>query len=242
MRVLVISDIHSNLPALESVLNIAGKVGAVWCLGDVIGYGPNPNECIERLRDLPNLICLLGNHDAAALGRIDSESFNDEARQSLHWTRAILKPGNRKWLEERPEMVETHGITLAHGSPRNPVWEYILDQYTARLNFKAFKTSYCLVGHTHIPISFHMPPRARTLHFTFPPVGESYTPLPRAILNPGSVGQPRDHDPRAAFAILDTNSFSWIPMRATYDICTVQAHIRDAELPERHALRLAEGW
>jgi diadenosine tetraphosphatase ApaH/serine/threonine PP2A family protein phosphatase len=242
MRVLVMSDIHANLPALQSVLDNAGDVDTVWCLGDVIGYGPNPNECIELLRGLPNLVCLLGNHDAAALGRIPSESFNDEARQSIHWTRAILKPANRSWLEERPEMAELDGITLAHGSPRNPVWEYILDQYTARLNFKAFKTAYCLVGHTHIPIAFHMAPRARTLHFSFPPVGESFTPMARAILNPGSVGQPRDHDPRAAYAIFDTSSSIWMPMRSSYDIRAVQAHIRDAELPERHALRLAEGW
>lgn len=242
MRVLVISDIHSNFPALQAVLETAGEVEAVWCLGDVIGYGPNPNECIELLRTLPNLVCLLGNHDAAALNRIPSDSFNDEARQSIYWTRAVLKPANRDWLEARPELVEMDGITLVHGSPRNPIWEYILDQYTARLNFRAMKTTFGLVGHTHIPIAFHMAPRGRTLHFSFPPAGELFSPQPRAILNPGSVGQPRDHDPRAAYAFFDTTAFSWFPMRIAYDIRAVQERIRDAELPERHALRLADGW
>ncbi len=242
MKILVISDIHANLPALESVLENSGQVDSIWCLGDVIGYGPYPNECIETLRELPNLVCLLGNHDAAALNRIPSETFNDEARQSLHWTRAVLKTANRDWLEERPETAVMDSTTLAHGSPRNPVWEYVLDQNTARQNFRSFKTNYCLVGHTHIPLAFHMVPRGRLLHFAFPPPGEPFMAPVRAILNPGSVGQPRDHDPRAAYAIFEIETGIWTPMRASYDIRRVQRRIREAELPERHAARLSDGW
>ncbi len=242
MKILVMSDIHANLPALKSVLESSGEVESIWCLGDVTGYGPYPNECIETLRELPNLVCLLGNHDAAALNRIASDTFNDEARQSLVWTRAVLRPENRAWLEERPETLVMDGTTLAHGSPRNPVWEYVLDQHTARQNFHSFKTNYCMVGHTHIPLVFHMVPRGRTLHFTFPPPGEKFLAPVRAILNPGSVGQPRDHDPRAAYALFETETGEWTPMRAAYDVRSVQRRIREVELPERHAARLSEGW
>jgi predicted phosphodiesterase len=153
MRVLVLSDIHANLSALDAVLADAGEFDAVWCLGDLVGYGPEPNECVERIRGLPNLVCLLGNHDAAALGQIDTEVFNTEAKLSVQWTQAHLTPENSEFLRSLPDRVENGFVTMAHGSPRNPVWEYILDGRVARKNFDAFNSSYCLVGHTHLPVT-----------------------------------------------------------------------------------------
>ena len=129
--ILVLSDIHANLTALEAVFQSAGTVDAVWCLGDVVGYGPDPNECIELLRSQPNLACLMGNHDAAALGQIALETFNREARDSIQWLQSILKPENRDFLKSLPERMTIEQVTLAHGSPRNPVWEYLLDSHSA---------------------------------------------------------------------------------------------------------------
>src|SRR5579864_9840272 len=151
MRVLIISDIHANLAAFETVLADAkGAWDYVWCLGDVVGYGPDPNECVELLRTLPNL-CLAGNHDWAALGRLDIRTFNADARKAVHWTQEILKPENIAYLDALPTTFVLGPYTLAHGSPREPVWEYILDPLIAALNFPHFETPYCLVGHTHTP-------------------------------------------------------------------------------------------
>ena len=138
MRILVISDIHANLTALDSVLADAGQVDAVWCLGDLVGYGPDPNECIERVCDLPNRVCLLGNHDAAALGKIDLATFNPEARFSIEWLQRTLTPEHIKYLEDLPSTHHTDQVTLAHGSPRSPVYEYILDNFMATENFDYF--------------------------------------------------------------------------------------------------------
>ena len=242
MRVLIISDIHANLPALEAVLGAAGQVDAVWCLGDLVGYGPDPNQCIERIRYLPNLVCLLGNHDAAALERIDIDSFNLEARLSVRWMQSELDENSLAFLADLPERVTMDGITLAHGSPRNPVWEYILDPRTAAGNFDYFETDYCFVGHTHLPIQYLRPDGVDRPQTVLPSPDTVIHLEPRAILNPGSVGQPRDHDPRAAFAIFDPNSNTWEFKRVVYDIASVQKRIIDAGLPQRHAIRLSEGW
>jgi predicted phosphodiesterase len=242
MRVLVISDIHANLTALEAVLESAGTVDQTWCLGDVVGYGPDPNECVSKLRGLPNLICILGNHDAAVTGRIPQESFNPEARRSIQWTRATLAPANLTWLSLLPEKTILSTVTLAHGSPRNPVWEYLLDPNTAQLNFGHFSTPLCFVGHTHLPIIYFFNEGQRAARWMIPPPGHDFKPTGKAILNPGSVGQPRDRDSRAAFAIYDTIHETWTPRRIAYSIKSVQQRILSASLPERHAIRLAEGW
>ncbi len=242
MKTLLISDIHANLTALEAVLADAGSFDAAWCLGDLVGYGPDPNECVERVAALPNLQCVMGNHDAAALHRIEIDAFNPEARAALLWTQQRLSPVSAAFLAQRPEMITVDQITLAHGSPRQPVWEYLLDTRTATINFDYFDTLYCFVGHTHLPVIYYLPDDQRMAHLIVPENTTQVTLAPRAIINPGSVGQPRDRDPRAAYALLDMDDYTWEWHRVAYDIPRVQERMRQAELPERHIVRLSAGW
>jgi len=242
MRVLIISDIHANITALETVLAEAGKYDAVWCLGDLVGYGPDPNECITRVRQLPGIQCIIGNHDMAALQQLDSDSFNPEARTAIVWTQKSLTESSRIFLQHLPEKIELPDVTLAHGSPRHPVWEYLLDTRTATYSFDFFDTPLCFVGHTHLPVIFSMNHSFYGATQTVPDANTSISAPQRAILNPGSVGQPRDHDPRAAYAIYDTDSKTWEYRRVSYDILSVQERMRKAKLPERHIQRIAAGW
>jgi len=240
MRILIISDIHANLTAFQAVIQDAGKVDATWCLGDLVGYGPDPNECIALLRTLPELSCLVGNHDAAALGEIDLAAFNRDASLSSQWTRSTLSPENITFLGSLPEKLVTEQVTLAHGSPRNPVWEYILDIHTASENFEHFNGRVCLVGHTHMACAYVL--NDKTVTAEIPEPETTYSIKSRTILNPGSVGQPRDHNPRAAFAFFYPDTFTWEPHRVEYDVSSVQRRIKRAGLPFRHAARLEEGW
>lgn len=242
MKILVISDIHANLVALQAVLKAAGKVDAVWCLGDVVGYGPNPNECVELLREQPNLTCLLGNHDAACIGKMSVETFNHEARQAVEWTQSVLTLENREFLLDRPEVVIHGNVTLAHGSPREPVFEYLLDVQSATENFAYFDNDFCFVGHSHLPIMFTSPNGITDTRLVFPPPYTTVQLKPRSIVNPGSVGQPRDRDPRAAFALYDDVEYTWEHLRVDYDIQATQAAMRTVNLPERHIERLTSGW
>ena len=242
MRILVISDIHANLTALNTVLEAAGSFDAVWCLGDVVGYGPDPNKCIDRLLQLPNLISLVGNHDAAVLDQFDLNAFNHEARQGIRWTQSNLSQDHRQFLLTLPERVVVEGVTLVHGSPRQPRWEYLLDIPTAAANFSHFETDLCFVGHTHIPSYFEK--NRETGEITGQKLKNMAVPkiINRMILNPGSVGQPRDHDPRAAFAIFNPETCQWKLNRIGYDIGFVQDRMRQVHLPNRLVHRLAEGW
>lgn len=242
MRILIISDIHANLTALNTVLNAAGEFDAVWCLGDLVGYGPDPNECIEVVRGLPNLACVIGNHDAAALDMIDTNSFNPEARDALAWTRKALRPESLQFLASLPEIIVSHEVTLSHGSPRHPVWEYLLDTQTAALNFEYFDTPLCFVGHTHLPVIFTQNESHHFASLEIPLANQKIRLQAKSIVNPGSVGQPRDRDPRAAFAIFDDEHMTWDYRRVSYDIEEVQNRMLDLNLPERHILRLAVGW
>lgn len=242
MRYLVISDIHANLVALEAVLQDAAKEwDCIWCLGDIVGYGPNPNECAELLQQHEHL-SLSGNHDWAVLGKLDIESFNSEARTALRWTQQTISEETRQFLAQLPPLRVEAPFTLAHGSPRQPVWEYILDERSAGENFSHFDTMYCLVGHSHVPLLFEdmgggksrasLPDYGETLH-----LGER-----RMIINPGSVGQPRDSDPRAAYALLDTDTMTWEHHRVAYDIAETQERMREAGMPFRLVARLELGW
>jgi predicted phosphodiesterase len=243
MRVLIISDIHANLTALEAVLADAGTVDAVWCLGDVVGYGPDPNDVVERLRALPNVTCMLGNHDVAVLGQMNFAVFNNDARKSLIWQQKAISSENLDYLRNLPKETQVReNVSLAHGSPRDPVWEYVLNTLTARLNFDAFETPYCFVGHSHIQCFFHLDVEKDRVSLEVPLPNEVVKLTPRAILNPGSVGQPRDRDARSAYAIFDPQAETWEPRRVAYDFQAVQKRIREAGLPEKHAARLAEGW
>lgn len=243
MRILVLSDIHANYTALEAVLNDAGQVDAVWCLGDLVGYGPDPNLVIETLREQPSLVCLKGNHDAAVSDDMDTGAFNGDARISLDWQRRVLTVENMAFLRSLPSLTKQGAVTLVHGSPRDPLWEYILNTFVARINFEFLETPLCFVGHSHIQSAYlldHEQHRVRPV-ITRPGEIVSLREGPW-ILNPGSVGQPRDRDPRAAYAIFDPDAFTWEPRRVAYNIAEVQERIRQLGLPIKHALRLAEGW
>ncbi|MBI5293680.1 MAG: metallophosphoesterase family protein [Chloroflexi bacterium] len=241
MQVLVISDIHGNLTALDTVLADAGEHDAVWCLGDLVGYGPDPNECIERVRALPDLTCLVGNHDKAAIGEIDISAFNVDARQAINWTGHALSPAGRDYLLGLPERVEHGPYTLVHASPRQPVWEYILDRHIAAQNFNYFNTPYCLVGHTHLPILYIQTDGVvldrRPNYDELLALGDE-----RMIINPGSVGQPRDSNPDAAYALLDTDTQCWEFRRVPYDIAETQQRMAGHGLPPRLIARLEKGW
>ena len=203
MRTLIISDVHSNLTALKTVLEDAKPFDRVWCLGDVVGYGPDPNECISRVRDLPLLKCVKGNHDAAIIGDINIRAFNYEARASLDWLDSVISIENRRWLGELDERIALDDISMVHGSPSSPIWEYVMDIQTARDNMDAFTTSVCLVGHTHIPALFSQEgEELKTTKRITLPVDQPMELNHKSILNPGSVGQPRDHDPRASYLIM----------------------------------------
>lgn len=243
MRILVISDIHANLTAFEAVLQDAGTVDETWCLGDLVGYGPDPNQVVERLRALPNLKCIMGNHDAAVLQRMELEAFNGDARASLNWTAGVLTPGNMAFLHTlAPQQMIDGSVTLAHGSPRDPTWEYVLNTLSARLNFGHFHTQLCFVGHSHVQSIFELDEEHDRVSTAPNRVGQAVPLTHRAIINPGSVGQPRDRDPRAAYAFFDTRDNTWEARRVEYDVAAVQHRIEQAGLPPRHALRLAEGW
>lgn len=240
MRVLILSDIHANADALGSVLNSAGTVDAVWCLGDVVGYGPDPNECIAKLKEIPNLVCLQGNHDAAATGNLALEGFNAEARSSIEWLRCCLTEESLAFLHSLEPRNETSGVTLAHASPRQPVLEYLLDTYSAAENFYYFGTDFCFVGHTHVPLLFFQ--KDQEVSMQVPEPNTKVTLARRCIANPGSVGQPRDRDPRAAYAIFDSEANTWDFSRVSYDVAAVQERMQAAGLPDRHVARLAGGW
>ncbi len=242
MRTLILSDIHANLTALEAVLEDAGVVDAVWCLGDLVGYGPDPNECIERIRSLDNLQCIIGNHDAAAVGCIEVDAFNPEARKTVLWTQERLTPISKDYLLNLPERIDLEHFTLVHGSPFRPVWEYLLETRSATLSFEFFETPYCFVGHTHLPVCYLLPDDRTTAQLVVPEPATTMTLAPRAILNPGSVGQPRDHNPLAAYAILDMEDYTLQWCRVEYNVLSVQYRMRQENLPERHISRLSAGW
>jgi predicted phosphodiesterase len=243
MRVLIISDIHANYTALEAVLKDAGAVDETWCLGDLVGYGPDPNAVVEEVQEIPNLTCLLGNHDMAVIGRMPFETFNGDARRSLMYHEKVLSASNMDYMRSLSSNVKVLGkATLAHGSPRDTLWEYILNTYSAQLNFDHFDTPWCFVGHSHIQSMFAQDERTGRVTSGLTKPGMVVTLRPKLILNPGSVGQPRDRDPRAAYALYDTELLTWVPRRVQYNIAEVQERIRSAGLPEKHALRIADGW
>ena len=239
MRIAVLSDIHGNLVALEEVLDALQPYDAVWQLGDIVGYGPQPDEVVARLAS-EKALGVRGNHDAAALGELDLDAFNDDARTAVEWTAGRILPATRAWLAGLPQRWEEGQFTLVHGSPRDPTWEYIFSLGIARLNFAAYSTRYCLVGHTHVPLVVRLD-RAR-LEPMLPDDGDTLVlDDRRAIINPGSVGQPRDGDPRASAMVVDTeqNVVEW--RRVEYSIGDVQSQMRDARLPPRLIARLQAG-
>lgn len=244
MRILIISDIHANLAALEAVLAAArGEWEEVWFLGDLLGYGPDPNACGALLRELKPVV-LTGNHDWAVLGKLEGSSFNLHARQAIEWTQDVLDEELRDYLLAQPARLVREPFLLAHASPRQPVWEYILDSAIAAANFGQMdrSTPIALVGHTHVPVLYSRSDSG-DVRMTPPIYGEPISlAASRHIVNPGSVGQPRDGDPRAAYALLDTETLTWEHRRVAYPIAETQQRMREAGLPERLITRLEYGW
>ena len=240
MRYAILADIHGNLDAFQSVLqDIENRGGAdeLWCLGDIVGYGPEPSACLALLRQYPH-VCVAGNHDWAAVGRIDTADFNPDAAAACKWTAGQLTSIDKDYLQKLPLMVTCGEFTLAHGSPRDPLNEYIFSAMIASGNFQSFGTAHCLVGHTHVPVVFSGAEGA-CRKASLPPILQLSGG--RSIINPGGVGQPRDGDPRASYAIYDDAERVICSYRIPYDIAAVQNKMSEAGLPEYLSLRLSEG-
>jgi predicted phosphodiesterase len=241
MRVAVVSDIHSNLHALEAVLAAieAEAPDELWCLGDVVGYGPRPNECCAAIAGRAD-VRLAGNHDLVVLGTLDMADFAGEAAAAALWTRGVLDDDARAFLAPLEPQAKRDDIALFHGSGRDPVWEYVLSDDAAWSTFQATPEPLVLVGHSHVPlmISFDGEALEGGLAEEGAEVGLSGK---RWLLNPGSVGQPRQGDPRAAYLLLDLDAQRATFRRAEYDVERTQAEMRDAGLPELLAARLALG-
>lgn len=209
----------------------------IWCLGDLVGYGPRPNRCCAVVAERAD-VCLIGNHDLAALGRIDLEVFSPEAAVSDRWTVEVLEPEPRAFLEGLEPTGEREGVGLFHASPRDPVWEYVLSPGIAYAGLAAAPQSIVLVGHSHVALSFQL--STTTLATAATGVALELAD-DRWLLNPGSVGQPRDGDPRAAWLLLDLEGPRAEFRRAEYDVAAAQAEIRERGLPEALAARLEHG-
>lgn len=241
MRIAVISDIHSNLRALEAVLASISSVDALWQLGDVVGYGPDPDAVVARLKEA-GAIGIRGNHDAAAAGDVSTDEFNIDGRLAMEWTRARMSPETSAYVAALPErrVPEGSDFTLAHGSPSDPIWEYLDSPQAAQANLAAFETPYCLVGHTHVPLVFRES-QGRMKAVFVDRGGRLALDGRRMILNPGSVGQPRDGDPRSSYMLIDTDAGQVTWHRVDYDIEATQAAMLEVGLPPRLARRLSHG-
>lgn len=243
MRVAVISDIHGNLHALDAVLSAVDedRPDAVWCLGDLVGYGPRPNPCCSRVAARAD-ICLAGNHDLGVLDRLSLDEFSYEAAASARWTRGVLSDASRRYLESllTDARVPESDVELFHASPRDPVWEYVLDAGSMRASLEHSDAELILVGHSHVPLTVVL--ENGSLRADHAPDGTVVDlSQGRLLMNPGSVGQPRDGDPRAAFLLLDLDERTALFRRVDYDIERTQLEIRERGLPGALAERLAHG-
>jgi len=240
MRVAVISDVHANYHALEAALTEidAARVDAVWCLGDTVGYGPRPNECCDLVSDRADY-CLVGNHDLVVLGELSVSEFNDEAAAAAIWTAEVLTSESRTFLDRLEPLGAADGVDLFHGSARDPIWEYVLTEEAAIATLELSSAPLVLVGHSHVALAITLDDG----HVSGGPAqGGSKIPLEgRRLLNPGSVGQPRDGDPRAAWLLLDFEERFAEYRRVPYPIERTQAEMRERGLPQALAARLERG-
>jgi predicted phosphodiesterase len=240
LRVAVISDVHSNLQALEAVLEDANEavIDELWCLGDVVGYGGRPSECLALVRER-TAICLGGNHDLVVSGVLDIDQFTSDAGVAARWTRSVLTPDELEALAMLSPSGERENVSLFHGSIRDPIWEYVLTADVADAALRAQTTALALVGHSHVQLSLTLGEKG--LDGGKAEAGQELKLGGKQLLNPGSVGQPRDRDPRAAWLLIDTEVASARFMRTSYAIELAQADIRAAGLPTRLADRLSRG-
>lgn len=240
MRIAIISDIHSNLPALESVLAKGAemKIEMWYCLGDIVGYGPFPNECIELIRKHCPVV-VKGNHDSGLLGETSVDDFNNLGQAAIKWTKKQITPENFDYLKQLPLISILDKITLVHASPAEPEqWTYVFTVRTAQDSFAAFTTDLCFIGHTHVPVIIGEDMSINTYQ---PLPNDSDQPKNRFLINVGSVGQPRDGNPHAAFGVLDTADWSYELIRVEYDVEKTATSITKAGLPGALAKRLVQG-
>ena len=242
MRACVISDVHGNLRALEAVLDAIADESAeeLWCLGDLTGYGPWPNECCHAVAQRADL-CLVGNHDLGVLGSIDLEDFSPDAAQSARWTDAVLDSDARSFLEGLEASGSRQGIGLYHASPRDPVWEYVLSAEVAAACILAAPEPTVLVGHSHVALAFALGGGQLSGGLALDGTELDLASADRWLVNPGSVGQPRDGDPRAAYLVLDLAAGRAVFRRVPYAVEDTQREIRERGLPETLATRLEHG-
>ena len=243
MRYAIIADIHANLAAFKAVLDHIerrGGVEEVWCLGDVVGYGPDPHQCIELLRQY-NHVCVAGNHDWAAIDKAATSEFNPDAAVACRWTAQQLSPEDIEYLENLPVAIQKGDFTLVHGSPREPIWEYLISVSSAKENFAYFQSQFCLVGHSHVPMVFKYDETDTCSFSQFMPNIRLVLGKNRLIINPGGVGQPRDGDPRASYAIYDNETGMVRLYRVPYDIGITQTKMVKNNLPIRLVARLSQG-
>jgi predicted phosphodiesterase len=242
LRIAVISDIHGNWHAFEAVLADVEREGVdeIWCLGDIVGYGPQPNRCVEEAR-ARSAVCLLGNHDLAALGEVDLAGFSPDAAVSARWTMTELDADAIAFLKTLEPKGERSGIELFHASPRDPIWEYVLSESAVRTALELTTAGLVLVGHSHIPIALLLSNGNALAGGLAKGGSEIELCEGRWLMNPGSVGQPRDGDPRAAYLLIDLDRRTAHYRRVAYNIEATQAEIRKAGLPEALAERLGDG-
>jgi len=240
MRVAVVSDIHGNLHALRAVLDAvaAEEVDALWCLGDLVGYGPRPNECCEIIASRADL-CLVGNHDLVVLGELAVSDFNDEAAAAARWTAEVLQPEARDFLQKLEPLGRVDSVDLFHASARDPVWEYVLTEEAARATLELSTAPIVLVGHSHVALAIAQ--AGSEVVGGLAPGGTEVELEGRWLLNPGSVGQPRDGDPRAAWLLLDLGRRFAAFRRVPYPVEQTQSEMRERGLPETLASRLERG-
>jgi predicted phosphodiesterase len=242
MRIAVLSDIHANYHALEAVLAAvdAERVDEVWCLGDTVGYGPRPNRCCTIVRER-TAVCLAGNHDLAVTGEIPLGEFSRGASLAAQWTREVIAPENLAYLQTLKPQGHEGIVGLYHASPRDPVWEYVLSTLLAELCLDEQSHRVCLVGHSHVALSFVR--RQGELATGEPRRNGAQLDLAAGewLINPGSVGQPRDGDPRASWLLLDLDGLTASFLRTDYDVAGAAAAIRAARLPDSLAERLEYG-
>jgi predicted phosphodiesterase len=242
MKVAVISDIHANRHAFEATLDAVADSDAaeLWCLGDLVGYGAEPDACVELAREHA-AVCLAGNHDMAVTGEIDLDEFSRGASLAAEWTREVIDPNNLSFLGSLRPQAQEGQLALYHASPRDPVWEYVLSALLAELCLDAQPTRMSLIGHSHVALSFVR----REGELTTGEPRRAGTELDVSegewLLNPGSVGQPRDGDPRASWLLLDLDGMSASFQRSNYDVAGAAAAIRAARLPDSLAERLEYG-
>jgi predicted phosphodiesterase len=242
MRVAIASDIHGNKQAFQAVIAAAESDGAdeLWCLGDLVGYGAEPDACVA-LADAHCTICLAGNHDLAVVDVLSLEEFSRGAALAAQWTKDVIAAETREYLLSLSPKGSGDGVGLFHASPRDPVWEYVLSALAAELCFDATDFRVSFIGHSHVALSFHRPEGEPATGSTRKEGAQVDLSAGEWLINPGSTGQPRDGDPRAAWLELDTDGWTATWRRAEYDIAGAQAAIRAARLPDSLAERLQYG-